>query len=123
MAKQQVLKCDMVSVESLPILLTSGLISVAGAFNSGTIRKVQQTYGLVHDDAIEGETAVLFTRAPRAVVPKTTGAAMSKGDIMWLDTSALTVSSTDGGSDVDVGMVYEDALSAADEVVGSFRGF
>lgn len=121
MAKVNFLRCGMESVESMKFTLTAALISVYGAFSSGSFWKKQDIWGLAFEDAAATEEGVLMFDFPKGTLPKA-ASAIEQGDTLWLNTTTKVVSSTDGGSDVNVGTALEDAVEGDARVKASFKG-
>lgn len=95
-----------------------------GGINAGEIALVEDTYVIAYQTEDAGETIEGVYLADNVDIPKSTGTGLtiSAFDKLWLNTTTLVVSKTDGGTDVYVGIATRDATATATHVRGHWNG-
>ena len=100
----------------------------SGGMEIGKIYKVQDTYGVFFsqdgtdgDTIAEGESGYLIYEAEKIMVAKDTNA-INAGDIVYYNASAGTVSATNGGSDIAIGICVESASASDTQVMIDLDG-
>lgn len=89
----------------------------SGGYSAGDMVKVNDTIGVIVEDASAGNDAVLIYSAEKIVVPKATGSgiAFSEGSKVYYDASAKKVTNSASGTTL-VGIALESA-GASDTTV------
>ena len=87
------------------------VVAPVGGYTAGQMVKVEDTIGVIVEEAAEGADAVLVYNAEKVIVPKETGQALSAGAKVYFDESENRVTSTSTDNFL-CGRVVEAAASA-----------
>jgi predicted RecA/RadA family phage recombinase len=93
----------------------------SGGYTSGKILKVNDTYGVVFEDAALGEDFTLNYHVEKILLPKLAGVTMSKGQkVFHSGVYGTGVSNADIGD--NIGIVLEDAQAGDTHVLADLKG-
>jgi predicted RecA/RadA family phage recombinase len=101
------------------------LFTVAtGGINAGEIALVSEVYVLAFNTYAAAAVGVGVTEADMCEIPKSvgTGLTIAAGDFLYLNTTTLVVSTTQGTGDLWVGWAIEAATATATHVKGCWKG-
>lgn len=101
------------------------LFTVAtGGINAGEIALVSEVYVIAFNTFTAAEIGTGVTEANMCEIPKSvgTGLTIAAGDFLYLNTTTLVVSTTQGTGDIKVGWAIEAASATATHVTGCWKG-
>lgn len=95
-----------------------------GGINASEIVKVHDVYVQAYRTYAAAAVGVGVVESDNSMIPKSvgTGLTINAGDKLYLNTSTLVVSKTQGTGDLEKGYALEDATATATHVQGVWRG-
>jgi len=95
-----------------------------GGINAGEVVKITDVYALAYRTYAAAAVGVGVVESDNCMIPKSvgTGLTISAGDKLYLNTSTLVVSKTQGTGDLEKGYALEAATATATHVQGVWRG-